>query len=185
MKLDNTPAAAKIDIPITEMSTVTFTQGLLQHIMTLAGSTTVRAGRIRDEFQITIGETRIKGKNEEEAYRSLFYILLTKPYKMSAEEYASYAGEFFDMEEKETKNLIEELTKDGMSDFGQKVQTYRLERGAKISKVLSEIEAETGRIPLSISTLQDEIQRKTGYDDLDAQEILVAVVDYSKMKEAV
>lgn len=186
MKLDNRHSSVKIDVPMSDLSTVNFSQGLLEQIMIIAGTTEVRSGRIREDlYTIGVGELRFQGKDSEEAFRKLLFWLLTNHSSLSAEEYAEEAKHTLDMEDADSKLLIEELTKDGMSDFGMKVQEYRFERGAKIAVALSEIEKDLGRIPMSINTLQDELEGRTGYSDLDLQEILTSTVDYQKMKEFV
>lgn len=184
MKLDRRPANVKIDIPMSELSTVNFTQGLLELVMTVAGTTEVRSAQIRDGlYVIGLGNLRFQGKDAAETFRKLLFWLLTNRPTLSPEEYAEEAKHVFEMEDEDTKGLIEELTKDGMSDFGQKVQEYRMERGAKIVEALSSLEKDEGHPVTNVNTLQDEIKRRTGYDDLDTKEVLAAIVDLRKMNE--
>lgn len=186
MQLDQTPKAAKIDIPTSALSMVNFSQSLMELIMVAAGNTNVRSGRIRsDLFVVGIGTLRFEGETSAQAFKRMLFWLLTKELETSAEEYAAHAHHVLDMEDEDTKSLIEELTKDGMSEFGQKVQAYRTERGSLLSEALSSIEKDLGHLPSNIDTLQDELQRRTGYEDLDAQEILIAVVDQKRMQDLI
>lgn len=183
MTLDKRPNEVKIDVPMSDLSTVNFAQMLLEQIMVTAGTTEIRAGKILGKYSIGVGDLRFQAPSKDLAIRNFLFWLITSKPEMTAEAYADEAHHFFDMEDKESAQLIEELTKDGMSDFGKKIQEYRLTRGATLSGALVEIEEAMGHVPNRIDMLQDELQRRTGYDDLDAREVLAAVVDLQKMRE--
>lgn len=177
------PPEARIDIPMADMSMVNFTSGLLEFIMMAAGHTEIRAGKIRDRYYITVGRSlRFDDATQDGVYRKMLFWLLTSKFTLTPEEYAAEAAKVLEMEETEALELIEKLSEGGMTDFGKKVQEYRLERGGKLSAALAEIKAEKGHLPRDVSVLQDELQRRTGYEDLETQEILVAIGDQQRLE---
>lgn len=177
------PREARIDVPQSEMSMVMFSSGLLEFIMMAGGTTDIKAGAFKGFHYVHVGQRRFEGATADEAYRKMLFWLLTAKLEMTAEEYAERAAAVLQMEDEDTESMLEILSEGGMTDFGKRVQQYRLERGGKLAEALQQLKTETGHLPKDVSVLQGELQRRTGYEDLDTQEILVAIGDLQRLEE--
>lgn len=167
------------------MSLATFSGTLLEYLMTKIGTTNIKAGEMMGTFCI---EVNIKGKRTlfsyakpEMAYEAFLRWTLLREMTYSREELREAAEQVLELEEAEGERLLEELTKDGMSDFGKKIQEMRAKRGGELYQAVVTA-VETG-VPLTNTNALIESMRNTsGHNDIQLEEVLVAVRDYQELK---
>lgn len=169
------------DIRGTQMSMVTFVAAFLEHLCMLAGTTEIRAGYVFGKYLVEIGEHRFEGDTPEQAHMELIKWMQETPAPPSREFFDEQAGEVIEQEKKESEELIEELIKDGMTDFGKKVEEHRQKRRDLITQALSEILTYDTTGELGTFSLCSKVKEKTTLDDVTVKEIM-EILQNTKMK---
>jgi len=180
MKLDQTPPEARINVPTEDLSSVAFTSNLLEFIMAAAGSTTIRAGKIRDTYYVHVGVMKFQGASTEEVYRALFYWLLTKDMNRSLEEYANLANTV--LEEPIDMEIIDIIAGEGMTDQGKVLEAYRAEISAAIVQALTKLSAEPGGLPRNTELLVSAVKTLAKRDDIELRDVLVVLGDMKSLE---
>lgn len=156
-------------------SLVNFTAGLIEHVMLTAGTNRIKGGGVPGGYLIAIGEGQsrisIIGDDAADAFNKFLYWIFTKKIEYTKEQLEAASEEFLRMEKEEASVFIQRITEGGMSEFGKKVQEYRLTRGAKIYQAVQELKTSEDP-PIRLEEWKEALTKKTGYEDLDAQEIL-------------
>jgi len=165
-----------------EPSVVNFAADFLEYVMVLAETTDIRAGEAFGGYYVTIGKHKFEGEDKEQVFRKILYFLLVTPMTMTPEEYAEHAGHVLEMEAEQTEELLHELTKGGMSAFGQKVEEFRKGRGIKVQIALEEVNKESG-LEWHMDELLLEVRGRTGLLDLDSGELLIGLAERVKLTQ--
>lgn len=148
-------------------------------MMTIAGTTNIKAATLPDGTAFArVGDQDFRAKNSVElTQRVMFYLLMNKP-KMSPEEYAEHATFLEEEEAKESEAFIASLTEEGMSEHGMVIQTYRAERESKLHAALDGMKNDKVNVNNDVNLLIEELQRRTGYQDIETSEALKAYLNW-------
>jgi len=163
-----------------ETSMVTFTAGFLEFLCMLAGTTEIRAGPSFGIYLIRVGDHRFEGETTEEAYRKLLRWMLDMEVSETRQFYEEQAVPVEEGERRDEAALIDELTKDGMTDFGQAVEGGRQERKQTLLEELKRLREESPSSLENVDQLLPIVIRNTNLVDLDVRELLESLVIITK-----
>lgn len=170
------------DMP--EPTMANFASAMLEHIIAKAGNKNIRMAKIREGKVIaTIGNLKFEGATTEEILDRILYWTLTSTYSYDPEEVAKAAAEALALEKEQSDRLIEELTKDGMSEFGKLVEKARQERGAVLLKAIQALEQEhNGHLPRDLEYIRKEVETRLELEEVEISEVAIALASHHRMK---
>jgi len=150
------------------MSLIDFTGRLLHHVIMKAETTEIWLKKDEKVCTISAGTRVISGENESAAFDNFLTWIATRTPDISPEKYAA-----MDLDEKAddgSKELIEELTKEGMTEFGMQVEKLRKAREGKVHEILEDRRARSMSLrPAEV--LADIHQFEGELSDLDLEEL--------------
>lgn len=155
-----------------------FAGWLLEYLIARAGTAKLKANQIGGVTYIQVGSELFRGKTLEEAGDKLLYWLLTRCPERTPEEYAALATARLAIEKVDQERFIDELTKDGLSDFGKKVEQHRHDRGAKVFKALKDLSLPQ---QTSFDQILRAVREATALEDLDAAELVLAMANLQQL----
>lgn len=162
-----------------ELGTVNFAAFMMESVMVLSSTTDVRYGTVLTEkgqtYQLKVGKRTFQDQDEIRLARRFMYWLLMQDLTLSKADLEAAARETEALLKKESDDFIEELTKDGMSEFGKKVQSYREGRGAEVLRALVNRKGSTAQ--LSMNDLLLEMREATGFEDLTLDELVIGLTE--------
>lgn len=158
---DFTPPAAKTNIPTEMLTAVNFMTGFASHITVTYGSAKMQAATLPSGYVIKVGEHTFKGATSEEAFRLFLADAAIRTPVLSRAEIEFAADEVESRERQESDELINELTKEGLSEFGQSVEKEKATRLHAFAIALETL-GQPAIAKMSKTDLLDELTRLTG-----------------------
>lgn len=160
-----------------QLSLATFSEDLFEQVFLRARTSKLQAGRHLGGYQIRVGELSFGGRTKDGAWANFFYWLITSSVDLKPDYILGLVQQSELHDERETKELIEQLTAGGMTEFGKKVEKMRQERGALLHNAF-EAREQAGLINATTFECLEDLRKRTGYEDLDPVELTTALADF-------
>lgn len=164
------------DVPAEQASTTVFAWKLLSYLMMKTGTTELKAGarsfRGKQVFRVSAGDkAAFEADTEEEALTQFLEWVLSQDPPMTAAELEAEGKKAEEQEKEQFKQLLNDLTEGGMSDFGKAVEAERAYRKEQVKGFLRSM----GAGPWTINEeLTERAATVTGIADLVTVELLDA-----------
>lgn len=155
---------------MTEPTMADFAGLLLEYLVGKTGTTKLRALQTPNGTTfITMGARNFQGDTLEAAFDQALDAVLKHYNPTSFEEYARLAAQYEAADEAKLKELIHELTKDGLTDLGKATEEMRQARQTIILNALALVLKEKP-LPRDLDDLLDKTRRMS-LDDLEPAEL--------------
>lgn len=145
-----------------------FTSLLLEYLVIKTGTTKLRAKDVHGQIFVTIGEKDYHGRTLTETFDQVLRDVSNATAPMRPEEIERRAKDQDEKDRVQAEEVLEELTKEGMSHQGRVIEDIRRTRNILIGEALIQTRATA---PKDMIQLLEQTRRITGLNDLDMVEL--------------